>query len=168
MLTITWTLSVCLHFHLVSLRTSTHKNVDSMPTSYCWSQIEPSTAFICACITTYRPLFKDLTLPSFRYLTLRSRSSCSDSLNRNEKPVTARAVEDQKGPSTRYYGYWDTDIEKSDKITACNNSRSLEVKPIASTATRVDQLAMATSYHESSKTDFEDPDRGQLRHGLQQ
>ena len=30
-----------------------------------WSQIEPSAAILCACIVTYRPLFRDIRLPSF-------------------------------------------------------------------------------------------------------
>ena len=38
---------------------------DSGASSYMWSQIEPSAAILCACIVTYRPLFRDIRLPSF-------------------------------------------------------------------------------------------------------
>ena len=44
-----------------------------------WSQIEPATAIICACLVTYRPLFRDLR-PGFVKLwssLARSRSSAS-------------------------------------------------------------------------------------------
>ena len=30
-----------------------------------WSQIEPSAAILCACIVTYRPLFRDIRIPNF-------------------------------------------------------------------------------------------------------
>ena len=30
-----------------------------------WSQIEPSAAIFCACLVTYRPLFRKLRLPGF-------------------------------------------------------------------------------------------------------
>ena len=33
---------------------------DSFATEYLLSQIEPATAIICACLVTYRPLFKDV------------------------------------------------------------------------------------------------------------
>lgn len=32
----------------------------TMTVEYAWSQIEPATAILCACIVTYRPLFNDL------------------------------------------------------------------------------------------------------------
>lgn len=32
-------------------------SVDSIITCYIWSQIEPTTAIVCACLTTYGPLF---------------------------------------------------------------------------------------------------------------
>lgn len=37
----------------------------TMTVEYAWSQIEPATAILCACMVTYRPLFKNihLTLP---------------------------------------------------------------------------------------------------------
>ena len=39
---------------------SSNGKIDSFTTEYVWSQIEPATAIICACLVTYRPLFKDL------------------------------------------------------------------------------------------------------------
>ena len=32
---------------------------DSLTAQYTWSQIEPAAAIVCACLVTYRPLFKD-------------------------------------------------------------------------------------------------------------
>lgn len=43
--------------------------IDTVVTPYIWSQIEPTTAIICACLTTYRPLFKGLNLRSLSQLT---------------------------------------------------------------------------------------------------
>lgn len=46
---------------------------------YIWSQVEPTTAIICACITTYRPLFRGLSLRPISNLSwfsaYRTRSS---------------------------------------------------------------------------------------------
>ena len=33
-----------------------------MAGEYLWSQVEPATAILCACITTYRPLFRNVNL----------------------------------------------------------------------------------------------------------
>ena len=33
-----------------------------MAGEYLWSQVEPATAILCACITTYRPLFRNVSL----------------------------------------------------------------------------------------------------------
>ena len=56
--------------------------IGSVITPYIWSQIEPTTAIICACLTTYRPLFKGLCLPSLSSLTWissqKTRSSSTD------------------------------------------------------------------------------------------
>ena len=46
-----------------------------MTTPYIWSQIEPSTAILCACITTYRPLFENLNLKSLLLLSRKRESS---------------------------------------------------------------------------------------------
>lgn len=35
---------------------------DSLTTPYMWSQLEPTMAVVCACLTTYRPLFAGLHL----------------------------------------------------------------------------------------------------------
>lgn len=47
----------------------------TMTTPYIWSQIEPSTAILCACITTYRPLFENLKFKSLLLLSRRRESS---------------------------------------------------------------------------------------------
>ena len=56
-------------------------DVGTAITPYMWSQIEPSAGIICACLTTYRPLFKGLSLrsiTSFTWLSSRSRASAGD------------------------------------------------------------------------------------------
>lgn len=39
-----------------------YKALVSMVNEYAWSQIEPATAILCACVFTYRPLFVNLNL----------------------------------------------------------------------------------------------------------
>ena len=51
---------------------------DSAASSYMWSQIEPSAAILCACIVTYRPLFRDLHLPSFITRMTSQKAETSD------------------------------------------------------------------------------------------
>ena len=51
-----------------------------MVSPYIWSQVEPTTALICACMITYRPLFANLNLPRVNpfisrfWIKLRSKS----------------------------------------------------------------------------------------------
>lgn len=35
-----------------------------MADTYLWSQIEPATAILCACLISYKPLFKNINVPS--------------------------------------------------------------------------------------------------------
>ena len=44
---------------------------DSLTTPYMWSQLEPTMAVVCACLTTYRPLFAGLHL---KFLSTFSRN----------------------------------------------------------------------------------------------
>ena len=54
---------------------------DSLTTPYMWSQLEPTMAVVCACLTTYRPLFAGLHL---KFLNTFSRSKRYPPMNENE------------------------------------------------------------------------------------
>ena len=71
---------------------------DSSAASYMWSQIEPSAAILGACIVTYRPLFRDVRLPSFITKLTSTRTETGDVSRRwpsggdSEKGSEARLV----------------------------------------------------------------------------
>ena len=58
-----------------------------MASEYLWTQIEPATAIICACVVTYRPLFTNLNLnlSKFSGFFSRSRSELSSPTSNDEK-----------------------------------------------------------------------------------
>lgn len=47
----------------------TNPSPDTFVKTYIWSQIEPTTAIICACLTTCRPLFAAVKLGTLKSLT---------------------------------------------------------------------------------------------------
>lgn len=57
---------------------------------YMWSQIEPATAFICACIPTYRPLFIGLNASLFSGLSY-TRSRLSSNHGKSRTGPTGRS-----------------------------------------------------------------------------
>ena len=61
-------------------------SADSVVNPYIWSLIEPSAAVICACLTTYRPLFRTSKL-TFLQCRLRSKGQI---------PADAEAVPDSR------------------------------------------------------------------------
>ncbi|KAL8994967.1 MAG: hypothetical protein Q9169_005208 [Polycauliona sp. 2 TL-2023] len=60
----------------------------SVATVYVWSQIEPSAAILCACFVTYRPLFRNLRLPSY----LSRKSGVSNQSNQSDASRRVTAV----------------------------------------------------------------------------
>lgn len=54
-----------------------------MANEYAWSQIEPSTAILCACLVTYRPLFIDM---NFTHRFSKLSSSLTPSRPARPKP----------------------------------------------------------------------------------
>lgn len=53
---------------------------DTILTFHMWSQIEPIMAIVCACITTFRPLFAGIDLKLMTYLNWNGRRTASSSL----------------------------------------------------------------------------------------
>ena len=51
-----------------------HSKADSFTTEYLWSQIEPATAIACACLVTYRPLFRDMKVGLSTLFSTHTRS----------------------------------------------------------------------------------------------
>lgn len=57
-----------------------------------WSQIEPSAAILCACFVTYRPLFRNLRLPSYF-----SRKSVSKDESDVSRRYPTRVADSEEG-----------------------------------------------------------------------
>ena len=69
----------CTSLYSACPLTSTYDKADSFTVEYLWSQVEPATAIICACMVTYRPLFKDVKIGFSRLFSTHSRSSTPES-----------------------------------------------------------------------------------------
>ena len=65
----------CTPLYSACLLTGFNGKADTLATEYLWSQVEPGTAIICACLVTYRPLFKDLKVGVSRLFSTHSWSS---------------------------------------------------------------------------------------------
>lgn len=59
--------------------------VDTIIKSYMWSQIEPTLAIVCACLTTLRPLFAGVDLDFRSSLTRFSRYTASSSSTKSRE-----------------------------------------------------------------------------------
>ncbi|KAL8828159.1 MAG: hypothetical protein Q9170_006724 [Blastenia crenularia] len=70
----------------------------SMADEYLWSQIEPAAAVLCACLVTYRPLFKNV---DFSILT---KFSSLFSLSRHDS--IASSNDDDDDPEKRLQYRW--------------------------------------------------------------
>jgi len=49
-------------------------NPVTMAAEYLWTQVEPATAILCACVVTYRPLFTNLNSNIFKLSSLFGKS----------------------------------------------------------------------------------------------
>ncbi|KAL8851633.1 MAG: hypothetical protein Q9221_003470 [Calogaya cf. arnoldii] len=67
----------------------------SVATVYMWSQIEPSAAILCACFVTYRPLFRNLRLPS--YFSRKSLSKDESDVSRRFPSKMGDSSEESSG-----------------------------------------------------------------------
>ncbi|KAL8797437.1 MAG: hypothetical protein Q9195_000253 [Heterodermia aff. obscurata] len=66
----------------------------SLISEYIWSQIEPATAILCACMVTYRPLFTTSILPSFASKLFRTAGrGKSDSITNSDSTVSNSSSE---------------------------------------------------------------------------
>lgn len=78
---------------------------DSLTTPYMWSQVEPTMAVVCACLTTYRPLFAGLHL---KFLSTFSRNKRYPSrTNENETIIDVT-------PNSRRSSRWSKGRRASD------------------------------------------------------
>lgn len=66
-----------------------------------WSQIEPSVAILCACFVTYRPLFRNLRLPS--YFSRKGSSSKDGSEMMSPRESTLKAYGGRKEKEEAWY-----------------------------------------------------------------
>ena len=55
-----------------------------MAGEYIWTQVEPATAILCACIVTYRPLFKNFKLNLSKFLGLFSKGTVESKRSRQD------------------------------------------------------------------------------------
>ena len=69
----------CMSLYPACPLTNSYGKADSFTTEYLWSQIEPATAILCACMVTYRPLFKEVKGGFSRLFSTNSWSSTSES-----------------------------------------------------------------------------------------
>ena len=78
---------------------------DSLTTPYIWSQLEPTMAVVCACLTTYRPLFAGIHL---NFLSTFSRNKrYAERVNDNETFIDLT-------PSSRRSSRWSKGRRTSD------------------------------------------------------
>ena len=57
-----------------------------MASEYLWTQVEPATAIICACVVTYRPLFANININLSKLSSLFSRGSSAASNDDSSNP----------------------------------------------------------------------------------
>ena len=69
----------CMSLYPACPLTSSHGKADSFTTEYLWSQVEPATAILCACMVTYRPLFREVKVGFSRLFSTHSWSSTPES-----------------------------------------------------------------------------------------
>ena len=69
--------------------------LDTVITCYMWSQIEPTMAIVCACLTTMRPLFTGFDLSCLSSFTWRAKSTFS-SFTANSKGRRSDFTDDQR------------------------------------------------------------------------
>ena len=65
--------------------TSANAGIDTAITCYMWSQIEPTMATVCACLTTLRPLFVGFNISFLSSLTWSGRPSPYSSSAKNKE-----------------------------------------------------------------------------------
>ncbi|KAL9634995.1 MAG: hypothetical protein Q9204_002786 [Flavoplaca sp. TL-2023a] len=68
---------------------------------YMWSQIEPSVAILCACFVTYRPLFRNIRLPS--YFSRKGSTSKEGSDMMSPRESTLKAYGGRKEKEGEWY-----------------------------------------------------------------
>ena len=70
--------------------------LDSLIPEYIWSQIEPGTAIICACIITYRPLFTTSMFESLASKVRRTSSGVKEMSRDGPDSTTSGAMSEQE------------------------------------------------------------------------
>ena len=63
---------------------------DTVITPYIWSQIAPTTAIICASITPYRPLFRNLSFRPLSHISWFTSSSSDENHLRSSSNINSR------------------------------------------------------------------------------
>lgn len=75
--------------------------LDTGVEGYIWSQIEPSVAILCACLATYRPLFRDMRIRLPNIINKRASVTEPNDVSRRW-PTSIGSEEDAKnGPGKK-------------------------------------------------------------------
>ena len=96
-------------------------SLDSFVTPYVFAQVEPSTAVLCACLITYRPLFKDLNLKFLKTLMPTSRRGSSKNKAAINLGISSSSPDDSWNASYGDVEKFHPSLERLNKKAASGN-----------------------------------------------
>lgn len=100
------------------VKTTNAPSLDSFVTPYVFAQVEPSTAVLCACLVTYRPLFRDLNLSFLKSLMQSIRLGSSKNNTSLDSDSSASNTDNPWEGLSEKGEVWDRSYERLNKKAA--------------------------------------------------
>ena len=98
-------------------------DADTFRTPIIWAQIEPSTAVLCAYLTTYRPLFKGFNLSFIMSLARGSRRTPS----KHQKPFGIKSGPSSAGTPWTPSSMFSYDLERLNSKASSGNVHVIDI-----------------------------------------